>query len=105
MQFVGGLAGKVKGMNGFIKMDNLKDRQESIVLTFWETKEDMDTFIFATPIAIMSGINRAAIMGIIIKSGASIEQVRKAQVVVFDKTGTITYGTPIVEEIILYRAR
>ena len=58
------------------------------------------SLIFATPIAIMSGINRAAKIGIIIKSGASIEQVGKAQVVVFDKTGTITFGTPAVEEII-----
>ena len=30
----------------------------------------------------------------------SIEQIGKAQVVVFDKTGTITFGTPAVEEII-----
>ena len=58
------------------------------------------SLIFATPIAIMSGINRAAKMGIIIKTGASIEQIGKAQVVVFDKTGTITFGTPAVEEII-----
>jgi len=46
----------------------------------------------------MSGINRAAKMGKIIKSGASIEQIGKAQVVVFDKTGTITFGTPAVEQ-------
>jgi heavy metal translocating P-type ATPase len=60
------------------------------------------SLIFATPIAIISGINRAAKMGIIIKSGASIEQIGKAQVVVFDKTGTITSGTPVVEQIILF---
>jgi P-type E1-E2 ATPase len=41
------------------------------------------SLIFATPIAIMSGINRAAKMGIIIKSGASLEQIGKAQVVGF----------------------
>jgi len=58
------------------------------------------SLIFATPVAIMSGINRAAKVGIIIKSGQSIEQIGKAQVVVFDKTGTITFGTPAVEEII-----
>ena len=60
------------------------------------------SLIFATPIAIISGINRAAKMGIIIKSGASIEQIGKAQVVVFDKTGTITFGTHVVEQIILF---
>ncbi len=31
-------------MKGFIVMDSLEDSSESIVLTFWETKEDMDNF-------------------------------------------------------------
>lgn len=31
-------------MKGFIVMDSLEDPSESIVLTFWETKEDMDEF-------------------------------------------------------------
>ena len=31
-------------MKGFIVMDSLEDPSESIVLTFWETKEDMDDF-------------------------------------------------------------
>jgi heme-degrading monooxygenase HmoA len=31
-------------MKGFIVMDSSDDRSESIVLTFWETKEDMDEF-------------------------------------------------------------
>jgi heme-degrading monooxygenase HmoA len=31
-------------MKGFIVMDNLEDPVESIVLTFWETKEQMDNF-------------------------------------------------------------
>ncbi len=38
------LEGKVKGMKGFVIMDSLKDSQESIVLTLWETKGDMDSF-------------------------------------------------------------
>jgi heavy metal translocating P-type ATPase len=58
------------------------------------------SLIFATPVAIISGINKAAKSGIIIKTGAAIEQVGKALVLVFDKTGTITFGTPIVEKII-----
>ena len=62
------------------------------------------SLIFATPIAIMSGINRASKMGIIVKSGAAIEQIGKAQAVVFDKTGTITFGTPIVEEILPFNS-
>ena len=56
--------------------------------------------IFATPVAVISGINKAAKQNIIVKSGAAIEQLGKTDVIVFDKTGTITYGTPIVENII-----
>jgi heavy metal translocating P-type ATPase len=59
------------------------------------------SLIFATPVAIMSGINRCAKIGIIIKTGAAIEQIGKSQVVVFDKTGTITYGSPVVEDIVV----
>ena len=44
LEFFNKLEGKVKGMKGFLVMDSVKDIQESIVLTFWETKEDMDTF-------------------------------------------------------------
>jgi len=56
--------------------------------------------IFATPVAIISGINKAARSNIIIKTGAAIEQIGKTQVVVFDKTGTITFGIPAIEKII-----
>jgi heavy metal translocating P-type ATPase len=60
------------------------------------------SLIFATPVAIISGINKAAKIGIIIKTGAAIEQIAKAQAIVFDKTGTITFGTPAVERIISF---
>ncbi len=63
------------------------------------------SLIFATPVAIISGINRAAKTGIIVKTGAAIEQVAKTQVAVFDKTGTITFGTPVVERIISFDGR
>ncbi len=56
--------------------------------------------IFATPVAIISGINKASKQSIIVKSGAAIEQLSKVDAIVFDKTGTITYGTPVVEDII-----
>ena len=58
------------------------------------------SLIFATPVAIVSGINKAARRGIIVKHGAAVEQIGKAQVVAFDKTGTITYGTPEVEQVV-----
>ena len=35
---------KPMGMKGFMVMDDLQDLQECIVLTFWERKEDMDSF-------------------------------------------------------------
>lgn len=56
--------------------------------------------IFATPVAIISGINKAAKSNIIIKTGAAIEQVGKTQIVIFDKTGTITDGIPAIRKII-----
>src|SRR6266567_4190717 len=57
--------------------------------------------ILATPIAIMSGIDLAARNGIIIKSGAAIEQLGEVDVAVFDKTGTLTLGMPKVTAIVL----
>jgi heavy metal translocating P-type ATPase len=56
--------------------------------------------ILATPVAVISGINRAAKAGIIVKGGAAIEQIGRAQAVVFDKTGTLTFGSPMVERLI-----
>ncbi|MEP6775394.1 MAG: heavy metal translocating P-type ATPase [Chloroflexota bacterium] len=56
--------------------------------------------ILAAPIAVISGINRAAREGIIVKGGTAIEQVGRAQAVVFDKTGTLTLGSPVVSRVI-----
>jgi heavy metal translocating P-type ATPase len=58
--------------------------------------------ILATPMAVISGINRAARAGIIVKGGAAIEQVGEARAVVFDKTGTLTFGSPIVERVVAF---
>ncbi len=57
--------------------------------------------ILATPIAIMSGMDLAARHGIIVKSGAAIEQLGEVDVAVFDKTGTLTLGIPKVSTIIV----
>jgi hypothetical protein len=35
---------KSTGMKGFMVMNDLQDIQESVVLTFWERREDMDSF-------------------------------------------------------------
>ncbi|MDE3045697.1 MAG: heavy metal translocating P-type ATPase [Verrucomicrobiota bacterium] len=61
--------------------------------------------ILATPLAVMCGINRAADEGIIVKGGAPMEQVAGAQAVLFDKTGTITYGMPFVEKVVAFEER
>lgn len=60
--------------------------------------------ILATPVAIISGINRAARAGIIVKGGAPIEQVGRTNAAIFDKTGTITHGEPFVERLIAVNA-
>ncbi len=57
--------------------------------------------ILATPIAIMSGIDRGARLGVILKSGAAMEQLGEVDTVVFDKTGTLTLGTPELVELVL----
>ena len=46
----------------------------------------------ATPTAIMVGTGRGAQLGIIIKGGEVLEQTRRVDVVVLDKTGTVTEG-------------
>lgn len=53
----------------------------------------------ATPTAIMVGTGRGAEMGILIKGGEALEMTHRSDVVVFDKTGTITQGKPVVTDI------
>lgn len=55
--------------------------------------------IIATPLAVLSAINRAAAQNIIVKSGAAIEESGRVAVVVFDKTGTLTSGRPSLGEV------
>jgi heavy metal translocating P-type ATPase len=57
--------------------------------------------ILATPIAIMSGIGSAARNGVILKSGAAMEQLGEIDVALFDKTGTLTLGAPQMTNLIL----
>jgi Cd2+/Zn2+-exporting ATPase len=56
--------------------------------------------VLATPTAVVAAIGNAAKRGMLVKSGAVIEQVAKVDVVAFDKTGTLTYGKPVVQEVI-----
>ncbi|MGH7196370.1 MAG: copper-translocating P-type ATPase [Candidatus Saccharimonadales bacterium] len=54
----------------------------------------------ATPTALMVGTGRGAKMGIFIKSGEVLEMARDIKYVMFDKTGTITEGKPVVTDIV-----
>lgn len=54
----------------------------------------------ATPTAIMVGTGKGAQYGVLIKSGAALETAHKIEVVVLDKTGTITEGKPVVTDIL-----
>lgn len=55
----------------------------------------------ATPTAIMVGIGQAAEQGILIKDARSLEIARNIDVVVLDKTGTITEGHPEVVDVVM----
>ena len=53
----------------------------------------------ATPTAVMVGTGRGARSGILFKSGTALERSGQISTVVMDKTGTITYGKPILTDI------
>ena len=50
--------------------------------------------LIAAPVAFLAGLSRAAKAGVIIKSGAVIEQLARVSSAAFDKTGTLTWGRP-----------
>ena len=59
--------------------------------------------ILAAPIALVSGLSRAARYGVIVKGAGAIETLGQARTVLFDKTGTLTVGTPDVRDVVPYR--
>ena len=53
--------------------------------------------ILAAPVALVSGLSRAARRGIIAKGSGAIEQLGRARTVLLDKTGTLTSGAPAID--------
>jgi Cu+-exporting ATPase len=54
----------------------------------------------ATPTAVMVGTGRGAGMGVLFRSSAALERAKASDVIVLDKTGTITRGEPAVLEVV-----
>ena len=52
-----------------------------------------------TPLAILGAIGRAARKGAVIKGGIYLEALGQLEIVFLDKTGTLTYGVPLVSSI------
>jgi P-type Cu+ transporter len=53
----------------------------------------------ATPMSVMVGVGKGATAGILIKNAEALENMNKVNVLIIDKTGTITEGKPSVEKI------
>lgn len=57
-------------------------------------------FALATPVAVLAAIGAAARQGVLIKGGRYLEALARADVVLIDKTGTLTLGRPQLSEIV-----
>lgn len=55
----------------------------------------------ATPTSIMAGSGRAAELGILFKGGEHLEAAQGIQLVVLDKTGTVTAGKPVLTDVLV----
>jgi cation transport ATPase len=56
--------------------------------------------LLATPIAIVSGLSRAARHGVVVRDGGALERLGRATTLLVDKTGTLTVGRPTVTEVV-----
>lgn len=58
------------------------------------------SFALATPVAMLASIGAAARRGLLIKGGKYLELLARAEVVLIDKTGTLTLGRPRITDIV-----
>jgi heavy metal translocating P-type ATPase len=58
--------------------------------------------LLAVPIAMVSGISRAAHHGVVFRGGGALETLAQTKNVVIDKTGTVTVGRPVLRSITVF---
>lgn len=59
-------------------------------------------FALATPVAILASVGAAAKRGLLIKGGKYLERLAQADVVLIDKTGTLTLGEPRITDVVTF---
>lgn len=58
--------------------------------------------LIAIPVAIIGAISLSAQRGIIIKDPAVLEQIDQCRILILDKTGTLTYGKPLLTDVVCF---
>ncbi|WP_405084811.1 heavy metal translocating P-type ATPase [Microbispora sp. NBC_01389] len=56
--------------------------------------------LLAAPVAIVSGLSRAARRGVVVRDGGALERLGRARTLLLDKTGTLTTGRPRVLQVV-----